>query len=580
MDLTAYVTNAAGNWSTTTIWTPNGTPGDGDTVTISHAVTMDQNTTIGTSPAEDSGTWAIIVDSGVTLTIAANVTLTLRGDAKHSNGRTIFSAGATLEFDSSQATDPTNQNYHWDLTDTINQSEANMEFNGTSGNHCTVQSNASGGTGYIDEGTIDAGLEAYFTDFTDINNPANNRGVSTYPNGSDMPNIFEDCTFDDGCGRIGPVNLLPNNVDCHYYRVNHQGDTGSGSCIMTASGTLSTGTREIKDCYFKGSVNLNCRNATIHAETYGNVFENGYSTAASTDFDVFEDTLVYNATGGFTLYNDCDRIYWIMGQPSNPHLINLQDANNTSFSIRDCVMELNETQTGDTGDLILATNGPDTLIVTGNVITLDNAGKAWGTLCSCLGNAGQGFEFRHNTAPAGIVVGETYNSHAGQIADYRSNLIWDVEEDNTAVHITNINGSPITDVLSADDADFNCIWQGSASPYDTPMSGTPGTNDVDVDPMFINGGAKLEDWDAHLGGAGTFANAMTELGKLHLSGWNSSYNAKAALAWVRDQHKVQNTSLRDAGHDGATIGAMPFQAPIQTVPINTQQNRRTRGQWF
>lgn len=49
---TAYVSAAAGNWNTTTNWTPNGTPGLGDTVTINHAITQNvANLVIGVNGA-------------------------------------------------------------------------------------------------------------------------------------------------------------------------------------------------------------------------------------------------------------------------------------------------------------------------------------------------------------------------------------------------------------------------------------------------------------------------------------------------------------------------------------------------
>ncbi len=50
--MTAFTSKANGNWSATgqTTWNQVGTPGSGDTVSITHTITVDANTTIGNSP--------------------------------------------------------------------------------------------------------------------------------------------------------------------------------------------------------------------------------------------------------------------------------------------------------------------------------------------------------------------------------------------------------------------------------------------------------------------------------------------------------------------------------------------------
>ena len=46
--MAAYTSNQAGAWGTAAVWTPNGVPGDGDTITILHAITDNADRTIGT----------------------------------------------------------------------------------------------------------------------------------------------------------------------------------------------------------------------------------------------------------------------------------------------------------------------------------------------------------------------------------------------------------------------------------------------------------------------------------------------------------------------------------------------------
>lgn len=84
--MTAYVSNNSGNWGTTTIWTPNGTPGIGDKITInySHTVTIDGSRTIGTV-----GGNSISLTGGIlnwSTNPSGNWTLTVQGDIQISNG--------------------------------------------------------------------------------------------------------------------------------------------------------------------------------------------------------------------------------------------------------------------------------------------------------------------------------------------------------------------------------------------------------------------------------------------------------------------------------------------------------------
>src|SRR5688572_11885646 len=103
--MTAFTPKATGNWSAggQTTWNEAGVPGDGDTVTIgAHTVTVDVNTTVGTSP-NDATTKVINTSSGSgVLVIGAGVTLTVKGNIGHVNSSThTQQAGSTLTFDNS-----------------------------------------------------------------------------------------------------------------------------------------------------------------------------------------------------------------------------------------------------------------------------------------------------------------------------------------------------------------------------------------------------------------------------------------------------------------------------------------------
>ena len=95
-------TAQAGNWSNTSTWSGGVVPGDGDTVEINHAVTVDVDTTVGASPAavpiSTYITNSVVADLEVdaTLTIASDVTLTVRGNVALDDCQLIQEAGSTF----------------------------------------------------------------------------------------------------------------------------------------------------------------------------------------------------------------------------------------------------------------------------------------------------------------------------------------------------------------------------------------------------------------------------------------------------------------------------------------------------
>lgn len=581
--MTDYVANQSGDWSTTTIWTPNGTPGDGDTIrTNGFDVVVDSNRTIGESQAEGSGTWVVDIDGGGSLQIASGVTLTMRGDGRNSNGTLIIGengvGGGVLEFDSSQATSPTSQNYVFNLITNFGDANYRLEIHGTSGNRSTVRSNASGGTGYFARNsTYKTNIECKFCDFEDINDPATNLAFDHYfwdDDATSQPFIFEDCTFDAGCGQVGAdLGLAANNTyilrRCTFLNV--AGTYANGLFGSTDIG--GSGTREIDDCYFEDQASLRCPGFSIKGTLYGTVFAAGYASALA-DFDQYDDVLVrISAQTGVPMSNgQANRGYFIHTNGNNPHFLSGDSTASTSMILADFVFDLDDTQTGDTGDVVAANNFNPTLTIQGCICLPDNAGKAAFTLLSCLGYSGQAIAVNHNTGPAssatGLVnVGETYNSHAGQISSLRSNICWNPSQTDLGYIITTLNGAPNDDVVSAANADYNCLYNiddAGGDPgggYDTPVSsGTPGTNDLDEDPTFVDATRDSKAFDSDNGGPGTVANLFAELAKMNTAAHDSAYTAKNLTTWVRAGFVVQAANLENAGHDAATIGAMPYQA--------------------
>lgn len=199
--VTYFSCGGGGNWSAPGSWalTDGGicltvvVPGNGDKAIIrpNETVTVDVNTTVGQSAAMTgtvtSGNTAIAVGNGALgtpsakLVIASSVTLHVRGNLTVLNSvsglRTTnywpvtISQDATLEFDTSAAVDPTQ---HYAFTPDPAQislcPDTVFRGTGTSGHPATITSNASGGNGYSDLGSIAAIGYYHSLTYTDIRN--------------------------------------------------------------------------------------------------------------------------------------------------------------------------------------------------------------------------------------------------------------------------------------------------------------------------------------------------------------------------------------------------------------------------
>lgn len=142
LSATACVSQAAGNWSNAATWTScsgctGGVPSNGCTATVNYAVTVDVNTTVGTSPA--AGNTALSVSSGASLTIASGVTLVVRGDFAVDNAAITIRDDSVLEFDPSASASPSTTAYRFLLGNSYNNSTVFQSANTSAAHPFTVR---------------------------------------------------------------------------------------------------------------------------------------------------------------------------------------------------------------------------------------------------------------------------------------------------------------------------------------------------------------------------------------------------------------------------------------------------------
>lgn len=576
--MAARTSSQNGNWADSSTWGGAAAPGNGDTATVGHVVTVAANATVGHSPGAGDVTQAVLVNAGGSVVINSGVTFVCRGDFFCSNSNTVRSldvaAGGVFEFDASAAGVPATARYVCQGTGhAASGTQPSIRFAGSSGSHCTVRSNAGGANGrFTTTGTYGGLIEATYTDFTRIGD-ASNAGFTMTLTGDSLT-TFTNCVF-DACGQLtfGGTNIVGATQftmqNCRWK------NTAASNCITTTMyNDKTTGTRLIdgntfdKICYTYAPRECTITNNVF----YGNV------TMSSTDNEgcVFTGNVIGLAAGADTVQPyaatiDGNYLIYRDSGATNPHFLQVgnyvalttQAVSNNIFDF------IGSDSTGDC--ILLASPGSAvTVNITNNLVLPNASGQTTGTIFSALGNANITIACNHNTCHVGTgggaAVGETYTGHAGMLSSFKSNLFWDTSARGYKLTDSGVNDA-VSDLVTSANANYNAGYNLSAGSnlkgYNNLefSSGSPGANDLEgQDPQFIDSSRNMAAWDLSLGGPGTAANALTELLKKNDTGYNSNYNITALLAFVRGGFAPQNTAYRDAGHDGVTIGAFEWQS--------------------
>ena len=561
----ACASNAAGAWSTAATWTScgGGSPGIGDTASITHAVTVSGNTTVGTSPAE--GNFVVTVSGSGTVAVNSG-TFTARGGVSLATSSNTWTqdAGTSFVFDASNATDPTNQQYEFRIS-TGHNSPARLNLNGSSGSRVSFSSNASGGNGWINDGDgpwLQGGLvTATYTDFTRCGD-ATNRCIRTSPSGAGNAVTIQNSRFDTTGGIGGTYNISTTSdisFTDNWFTATAQSETIKWE---NASGYTS-GTRD----FLRNAVDKVVQFYTPAGWTIeGNYFGGSIEATTGTWVNFQNNFLRFGAGTGtpFTLQGPTGPGYnygfYDSTSNNNPHYWQVQSA----LTVDSLICESGYTGVGvQEGDCVqLGSSGSAiTVDVTGVLVLPDAAGGTSGTIISALGSANFTVRAYRNTAVADdqycVAVGETYAGHSGMFTRIDSNLCWNAAgTDGRIVGDSGVNDS-VTDLVTSANANYNCYYNLNATEYYNLefSSGSPGANDVSANPSFVDSSRDLGSWAGSIGLSATNAAAISCLSLMNSASATAGCTPTAASAWVIAGFVPTSASLDGAGLAGVDCGA-------------------------
>jgi hypothetical protein len=236
--MAAIASAQAGNWSSASTWTGGVVPGDGDTVTLNHDVTVDVNVTVGDSGA--AGGTAAIRCAGGDLTKPDGVNLTVRGDLTCANYRGVTFGDGVVEFNASLSASPSTTSYKFETA-----YRGKLTATGT-----TIRSNAGGANARM--------LTTYANDYTYLTDVTFQRMGLASGSGLIFAGMEDSasgdvvllrCTFDENCGSVVTgVNQATSRlevVDCEFNQTTGQTDyagfTGKNVCWRNSTSSTPTG---------------------------------------------------------------------------------------------------------------------------------------------------------------------------------------------------------------------------------------------------------------------------------------------------------------------------------------------------
>ncbi len=568
----ATITSAAnGNWSAGGTWIGGVAPGIGDTAVLAHNVTVDVNTTVGTSP-NNTSTAVITINASKVLTIAASVTLTVRGNQSWTNGAgLVMGAGSQMVFDNSASGGSP-------VYRISGAGIYTLSAVGTSGSHCSISA-ISGQAWQFHNGSARyiawSGLTATYLDFIRMGDGASS-GFQIFSGTSAFSGcLFTSCRDTIFYGTGTSVTLTVDNCTWSGTTLN------GGSCVnMQITGTFSSGTRRFSGNILDGTFTYLSKGFTMER----NYFK-GLTPVASSSYDWsrFYQNFVHssgseNSGNGQIILNDVTRNYWVVdNNVGNGHFLSVTALGSVDTVVAQNVFEAQYPDLVDTGDCVIinsgATAGSNKIKVRNNIATIAPGGQQTGQLLTIYNNATSVSEHERNTVNvndsasgsgkrAAFAIAEASNGAAGQVAVLKGNLVHGTAASQGYIS-ERIQGN-VKDIITTSGADKN--WRYNTSDGDngrgyTDRGGnntlwTAGdaaaagvdNNQGSGDPAFVGVTRTSVTWAVARGYGSTFADVVTAI-KADTSRVTDLIN------YIFEGHKPSAAGCRNAAHDGACVGA-------------------------
>lgn len=583
----------AGDWNTGSTWNIGSVPS-----ASSNGLLFRHPLTLAASKIQGDGTNNLVLDfsnANSSLTIATGCTLTLKGNAQ--SGTNTYNGGvrtwltlngtAKVSFDGNSGVTP-----HWDFG-----RQAKLVMAGTDKNNRAefeTKSGSAGNQGYLGIAatavdTLQHNLS--FAKFTRLGSLTQAPFTSQLCIGGE--HLADDVIF-DGCGQVGLFINDDGAATLHWNRVKFINEitdppsTFSLGVAMSGNIPLTSGTRLIERCTFTSRPTLSLQDGTVDDNVFADWMQAGTADPFSNNLFIKNDgdisgcgpnltgnywyaTFPFTAGWGGTAASGIGlRQYeiWDPGTQLLPGCHFISEGSTAHTTFRHC----------------LALPGA------GRVVNFNANRNPEFSGADPHGSQEHCTSFMVGDVPAsggGLTVGLKANS----VNSFKSNLLaklsaatgnnFAFRNDDTGI-IDGVQG-PL-EALTAANCDYNGLLNVNISnnyagnshstPYDTPMptgSTAPGTHDVILSASpFVDATRNLITWGASLGSANE-AETLAHLIAQHDTSdpdYDARYTTAALYAWVSAGYEVtgsQGLLLKDAGHDGVTIGAIPFSSPSGTL---------------
>lgn len=565
----------------------------GDTLTYSHNITIDIDIDAGVGGA--TGTTAIAASTSVTgktLTVNSGVRVICRGDlvmtSSYNGTNTLTNNGRISMIPPSGATYKLNMTNNCPITGS-GTFDADLSGGGgapymvSNNDRCQGLSGASGMT------------------ITDWGSTANNGVISKGRNFNPINLSVTDCTFTRSNYGFVDFGDFDNNYTFtgNKFSASPLKNIGAGIDVCASfpfASAGSSGVWNVADNAFDGDVYYGTLRPRMTVTN--NVFPRLTSTGGS--WTTWTDNIFYAGA-----------VQTFRGPISDSAIFQTGASSTHGFSgsgtVSGCICEQGSSA-GNSGDFIFPpTTGSSSF--TNIVLLPDSIGNSSGDLLSCLSPVSSSITANHNTVCAknmengSVGMDETGGSIAGQIAACRSNLLWSdtaaagagakainslapttnaVDSVTLATHNAFLNpfigtcryDSSATESTQADVVGYQGLRISRDEAYpnaqvganDSTLSGTPAALFVDVDYDWIAWG--VEKGLSAPTAADVFAYMVANPAIATATTTGFVDKVKAAFNITGSQ----GLTLKDAGHDSVTIGAMGY---VAAGGGSTGMNHRT-----